>query len=142
MAQKKLKQSPQTGGDLDKPHYDIIYGSATNNDMIVTGALKEDPHCINNQDPETLMTALHWTGANRNLRIAEILFAQTAVKVDPWLKDKWGRLPMDLAQVTGNPSLIDLFHRKMFPEDYQYDFDPLDPPEGIIPVITPKFGAK
>lgn len=103
-------------------------------------ALMNDPESINSQDPATLMTALHWAGANRNLELARLLFAQTTPKADPWIKDRWGRLAVDLAIETGNETLIDLFHRQMFPEDYEYDFDPLDPPPGATVTLTPKPG--
>lgn len=86
------------------------------------------------------MTALHWAGANRDLALGRFLFSCKNPKADPWLKDRWGRLAVDLALETGNERLIDLFHRNMFPEDYAYDFDPLDPPEGVTPVISPKPG--
>lgn len=86
------------------------------------------------------MTALHWAGANRNLELAKLLFAQENPKADPWIKDRWGRLAVDLAIETGNETLIDLFHRHMFPEDYEYDFDPLDPPPGVTVTLTPKPG--
>jgi len=111
-----------------------------NNIDYVAGELARDPECVNQQDPKTLMTALHWVGANRNLAIGKLIFDQQNPKADPWIKDGWGRLAVDLAIETGNQTLIDLFHRHMFPEDYAYDFDPLDPPEGATPIITPKPG--
>jgi ankyrin repeat protein len=86
------------------------------------------------------MTVLHWSGANRNLALGKLLFDQKEPKVDPWIRDRWGRLAVDLALETGNQTLIDLFHRHMFPEDYENDFDPLDPPKGVTPIITPKPG--
>ncbi len=106
----------------------------------LAAALLEDPKSINSQDPETHMTALHWAGVNRHVELARVLFAHKAPPADPWIRDRWGRLAVDLAIETGNQSLIELFHRHMFPEDYAYDFDPLDPPEGAAPVITPKRG--
>ncbi len=95
---------------------------------------------VNVRSQSTGMTALHWAGANRDLALARVLFACTKPPADPWIKDRWGRLAVDLAIETGNRTLIDLFHRHMFPEDYAYDFDPLDPPEGATPIITPKPG--
>lgn len=99
-----------------------------------------EPALVNKQDPGTGMTLLHSAAATRNLALGQLLFDQQDPKADPWIRDRWGRLAVDLALETGNQSLIDLFHRHMFPEDYAYDFDPLDPPEGATPVITPKPG--
>lgn len=86
------------------------------------------------------MTFLHRAAATRNLSLGRFLFDQQNPKADPWLRDRWNRLAIDLAIETGNRTLIDLFHRHMFPEDYEHDFDPLDPPEGVTVVFTPKPG--
>jgi ankyrin repeat protein len=118
-----------------------IFENAQQNDVdAVARILVLTPGCINQQDPATLMTVLHWSGANRNLALGKLLFDQKEPKVDPWIRDRWGRLAVDLALETGNQTLIDLFHRHMFPEDYENDFDPLDPPKGVTPIITPKPG--
>ncbi len=106
----------------------------------IANSLKHTPSRINEQDPRTGMTLLHSAGAMRHLALGRLLFDQKEPKADPWIKDRWGRLAVDLALETGNQTLIDLFHRHMFPEDYENDFDPLDPPEGATPVITPKPG--
>lgn len=118
----------------------VLDGARQNILERVRDAIEGEPEAINSQDPATLMTALHWAGANRNLELARLLFAQTTPKADPWIKDRWGRLAVDLAIETGNETLIDLFHRHMFPEDYAYDFDPLDPPPGVTVTLTPKPG--
>lgn len=141
-ALKKQQPAGRKDSNVSKPEFDIIYGAETNDRYIIQGALEDDPECINAQDPDTKMTALHWAGANRSLFTAELLFAQTAVKVDPWIRDKWDRLAIELAIGTGNQTLIDLIQRKMFPEEYEYDFDPHDPPEGIVPVLRAKPGLK
>lgn len=138
----KTHSSSSPDDTLARKEYDIIVAAEANDTDGVRKALEDDPETINQQEPKTRMTALHCAGANRNLEIAEILFEVTTPKVDPWMKDRWGRLPVDLALETGNTELIELFHKKMFSEDYTYDFDPLAPPDGILPVLTPKFGRK
>jgi len=102
--------------------------------------LNRDPSSINRPEAGTGMTLLHKAAATRDLSLGRLLFEHKNPKADPWIKDRWGRLAVDLALETGNQTLIDLFHRHMFPEDYENDFDPLDPPEGATPVITPKPG--
>lgn len=114
-----MADQPQSGAT---PH--PIYYYAERNDLNgVAQVLQEKPVAINQQDPETGMTALHWAGANRNLRLGEMLFGQEIPRVDPWIKDRWDRLPAELAIKTGNESLIDLFHRMMFREDYEPEID-------------------
>lgn len=135
---RKIAKKAQTGDVLKKMDHDIVRAAEANDLHEVFAALNEYSPCINFQDPITKMTALHWAGANRNLALGQTLFGWTQDKVDPWLRDKWDRLPVDLAIKTGNETLINLFHAKMFPEDYQYDFDPLDPPKGVLPVLSPK----
>ena len=71
---------------------------------------------VNVRSQSTGMTALHWAGANRDLALARVLFACTKPPADPWIKDRWGRLAVDLAIETGNQTLIDLFHRHMIPK--------------------------
>jgi hypothetical protein len=138
-ALKKQHIKVETGDELKKETHDIVWAARSANMEEVKAALADEPHCINEQDSFNKMTALHWAGANRDLELAEYLFAWSEHKVDPWIKDKWDRMAVDLALETGNQTLIQLFHEKMFPEDYQYDFDPLDPPKGIAPInIGPK----
>ncbi len=132
------KKANNIGDGLLRGKFNIVRGAHGADMDEVKAALNEIPQCINSQDPYTKMTALHWAGANRDLELAEYLFAWEPCKADPWIKDKWGRLPVQLAIETGNKTLIQLFHEKMFPEDYQNDYDVFDPPEGVIPNITPK----
>lgn len=106
----------------------------------IEAKLSHEPSLVNRQDPKTGMTLLHSAAATRNLALGKLLFDQKEPKADPWIRDRWGRLAVDLALETGNQTLIDLFHRHMFPEDYENDYDPLDPPEGVTPIITPKPG--
>lgn len=102
--------------------------------------LAHNPASINGRDASSGMTPLHEAAGTRNVSLSRFLFEQENPKVDPWIRDRWGRLAVDIAIETGNETLIELFHQQMFPEDYMYDFDPLDPPEGVTPIITPKPG--
>ncbi|PJB70249.1 MAG: hypothetical protein CO093_08540 [Alphaproteobacteria bacterium CG_4_9_14_3_um_filter_47_13] len=139
---KKRKVSEQSHGDRQKPPSNIFIAVKMNKQTDIEKALKENPECINYQEEDTLMTPLHWGCANRSLPTAELLFEQVDIQVDPWLKDTWGRYPMDIALTTGNQTLIDMLHKKMFPEDYEHDFDPLDPPKGALFAISSKFGEE
>lgn len=45
----------------------VLDGARQNILERVRDAIEGEPEAINSQDPATLMTALHWAGANRNL---------------------------------------------------------------------------
>lgn len=136
------KKHPKASSNTDntKPLPDIVKASEANDLNSVIRALEQKPLCINDRDSRTHMTALHWAGANGNYEIADALFKHTQLAVNAWLKNKWGRYPMHLAMRSGNTLVVELLFQKMFPEDFIYDFDPLDPPPGIEPIIQAKFG--
>jgi ankyrin repeat protein len=138
----KKQPKASSGTDTMKPLPDIVKASEANDLHSVMLALQQKPSCINDRDSRTHMTALHWAGANGNYEIAEALFKHTQLSVNPWLHDKWRRYPMHLAMRCGNTLVIELLFKNMFPEDFMYDFDPLDPPPGIEPILQPKFGEK
>ena len=118
----------------EKRRHNIVVGSMLNDLDEVVRALNEDPKCINTIDPETKMTALHWAGANGNYLIAELLFNHEDDLVDPFLKDSWGRIPIDLALGCGNQKVIDFFQQRMFADDFNHEhdvFEKNDGPDGL-----------
>ncbi|MEO1242775.1 MAG: ankyrin repeat domain-containing protein [Pseudomonadota bacterium] len=102
--------------DPDRPKEcpDIVRYARLNQYHSLYHALRKNPLRVNDIDPISLMTALHWACANRSLKsVQEILEVD---EVDLWVKDKFGRTAMDIALDSGNMEIIDLLFDLMHPE--------------------------
>lgn len=129
MFRDNLARKNKTDDTLKTTNYDIIRGAETNDLEEVKNALRENPDCINTQDGKTGKTALHYAGALGNVAIATELFRHK--NLNPEIEDNFGDLPMKLALESRNRTLIDLFYKSLYPEDYYGDAP------NIIPLNKP-----
>lgn len=126
---RKQKVEKETGGNLNKPDYDIIAATRANKIEDVYAAIGDDDSCVKDSDRNG-MTALHWAAALNNYAISEVLLKNKHTPKEA--VDNFGRQPMQLALEHGHEELNELFFRHVFPEVYEQD-DPYNSEGKIIP---------
>lgn len=130
MSKEDRKINNESNSRMKDRDLNIVESARLNKNDVVIDILKENPQAINDQDPKTGMTALHWVGANMNYELGEILFSQKNPPVDPFIQDNFDRYAFDLANDMGNERVIELFFQNI-PDDPDNvaDFD--DGPTGM-----------
>lgn len=99
--------------------HNIIVGANNDDLRVVKAALAEDPSCINFQDTNTGLTAIHIAAAHGTLRLARYLLEQNGIDLS--LADWRGRRAVDLAIAIGHKPLINLLARRMYPTSFEED---------------------
>jgi ankyrin repeat protein len=125
---EKLKGS---GGPITP---DIVRASRENNFTLVKSALEQNPACINDQDPVTGMTALHWACANRNKEVFDLLGEFPNLSYD--LLTFAGQSPEQLALESGATEIADALHQRIFVQDH-LDEDPYAD-NSSVSIFSPK----
>ena len=75
-------------------------------------ALKRDPSLVERQD-ENDMTPMHWAGIDKSGLMLEVLTQN--VNAAPWMRDKAGRLPLDVMRDAGQHEIADRLERITYP---------------------------
>lgn len=106
---KKINKSKSTRDFMDA---DIIRGADNNDFGEVMAALNENADDITKTDANHRMTALHYAAGKGNSSMVDYLLEQPGV--DTSLRDVWGRDPLDVAIIAGNPRCVNaLFKHNM-----------------------------
>jgi len=97
----RLKTGRSLGSTGKKFVYSLIT-AANNNDLEkAKQALADDPLCITEREPGSLLTALHIAILRGNATMISLLLGSTGV--DLAVKDRWGRDALDVALLSGHP---------------------------------------
>lgn len=88
-------------------------------------SVKADPSLLNKQDARG-MTPLHYAGIDRSGTLADVMLSQP--NKAPWTRDKAGRLPLDMAQITKRKTIAAKIERATYPHLFEQEKDgPLKP---------------
>jgi len=110
----KRKKSKDKGGHISARWHDILRGAEENDIDEMRGAVEDNGVSVNYVDPNTFLSALHKAAARDNIEAVEWLCAQEGI--DFRLKDKFGRIPFDLAVKFGHQRAIDFLGPLTFPD--------------------------
>ncbi len=98
------------------PKYPLIFETKYGNPRLALRLLDEDPTIDVNAQDEDGMTALHYATQHGWIEVVQRLLAHQ--DINPSLKDKQERTPLDIARAAGNTTIINMFptieppHRK------------------------------
>jgi ankyrin repeat protein len=116
IAARKTNPFPDAGGREKRITPNIVKAAKENNTAGVKSALRSNPACVNDVDSQTLMSALHWSCANRNSEIYDILVAQDGIDLRP--TNSRGQEPAELAMRSGASKIADDLHRRIHFQDH------------------------
>ncbi len=103
-----------------------VFDLVRNGDALgLYASVKADPSLLNKQDARG-MTPLHYAGIDRSGTLADVMLSQPSQA--PWRRDKAGRLPLDMAQVTRRETIAAKIERATYPQLFKDEKDgPLKP---------------
>ncbi len=91
-------------------------------------SVQKDAKLLERQDVNG-MIPLHWSSADRSGLAYEIFTSQP--NKAPWVRDKFDRLPLDVAKETGREQISDKMERVTYPQLFRHEKDGLENPEKI-----------
>lgn len=99
--------------------FDIILGAENADLSEVRGAIEQDPSSVNEQDPDTGLTAMHIAAADSNTSIFNELMKQPNLDLE--IRDHWGRSAIDLSIATGHEALTERLLQRRYPQFFEDD---------------------
>lgn len=125
MSKADFNEQAAKGQAYDKAIFDMIRkGDA----LGVYCSVKQDPSLLEKQDDHG-MTPLHWGGSDKPGVMQEILTSEPSIS--PWVRDRFGRLPLDVLLDGGHHTHADKMERLTYPRLFRDEKDGPVSPEKI-----------
>jgi hypothetical protein len=123
----KVERSGQAakGQAYDKAIFDMIRKGDT---LGVYCSIKHDPSLLEKKDDKG-MTPLHWGGSDKPGVMQEVLTSEPSSS--PWIRDKFGRLPLDVLRNGGHHTAADKMERLTYSQLFKDEKDGPVPQEKI-----------
>lgn len=102
-----------------KREFNIIIGAENADLAEVRGAIQENQSSVNEQDPDTGLTAMHIAAADSNASIFNELMNQPNLDLE--VRDYWGRTAIDLAISAGHEELTERLFERRYPQFFGDD---------------------
>ena len=93
-----------------RPKHPLIFEVKHNHTMYALQILEDDPTLDVNAQDVSGMTALHYAVMYEKVKVVKALLAHEKIK--PFLKNKYGETPLDIAQETNHAAIIAMFPPK------------------------------
>ena len=97
-------------GGMCEPKHPLIFETKHNHTKYALQILEDDPTLDVNAQDVNGMTALHYAVMYEKVEVVKALLAHEKIK--PFLKNKYGETPLDIAQETNHAAIIAMFPPK------------------------------